>query len=74
MSPFSGIPQTENGTNGKRQLPVVRCKRKTETQTSVCLLQTELEKLEVCFPWKVNDKQYRRLLFQQTCTFMMNTT
>jgi hypothetical protein len=27
----SGIPQTENGTHGKRQLPFVCCKRKTET-------------------------------------------
>jgi hypothetical protein len=53
----SKIPQIENGTNGKQQLPFICCKRKTATanfrlfaangkrewQTSVCLLQTETE-------------------------------
>jgi hypothetical protein len=31
--------QTENGTNGKRRLPFVYCKRERKRRTSVCLLQ-----------------------------------
>jgi hypothetical protein len=30
------------------------CLRQRKPQTSVCLLNTEME---VCFPWSVNDKQ-----------------
>jgi hypothetical protein len=59
MSPFlhiSGVPQTENGANGKWQLPFVFCRQKVETQTSVCLLQTKW-KMDVCFPWLANGKQ-----------------
>jgi hypothetical protein len=37
------FPQTENGSNGKQQLPFVCCKQKRKT--------------EVCFPWSANDNQ-----------------
>jgi hypothetical protein len=39
----SGIPQTENGTNGKRQLPFIFCKWK--------------RKADICFPLSTNDKR-----------------
>jgi hypothetical protein len=52
---ISGILQTENGTNRKRQLPFVFCKRKAKRQTSVYLLQMETENGRLFF-LDANDK------------------
>ncbi len=58
----------------------------TEKATSVCFLQMENEndklsfvcckrkqKMDVFFPWSVNDNSNRRVLFQQTYPSMHNT-
>jgi hypothetical protein len=38
--------ETENGTNGRRQVPFVYCKQRTETENGSC------------FPWSANVKRY----------------
>jgi hypothetical protein len=50
-SNVSGIPQTENGTYGKRQLPFVFCKRKTETANSR-LFVANGKRTVVCLGWQ----------------------
>ncbi len=42
--------------NGKRLLPFVRCKRRTEMAPFV-FLQTEMEN-RLCFPWSAKEKQW----------------
>jgi hypothetical protein len=58
----------------------------TEKATFVCFLQMDKgngklslvcckrkQKIDVCFPWSVNDNSNRRVLFQQTCLSMHTT-
>jgi hypothetical protein len=58
---ISGIPQTENGTNGKWQSPFVCCKWKTETANFRLFaangLKMEACLTEVCLRWSANDKR-----------------
>ncbi len=62
--------QTENGTDGKRQLPFVCCKRKTETANFCLFAANGNGKWKFVFygQWTING--YRRLPFQQKCPFM----
>jgi hypothetical protein len=71
----------ENETNGKEKLLFVCCKWKTETQTSVCLLQKENGNSKLPFLSCKRKQKFvflglqsingnRRLLFQQMCPSM----
>jgi hypothetical protein len=56
----SGIPQTENETNGQKQIQFVFWKRRR--QTFVRLLQMK-RKTEVCSPWSAKDKLWLTIAF-----------
>jgi hypothetical protein len=64
----SGIPQTENGTKGKRQLPFVILQRENENGklSFVCCKR----KLKFVFLGRQTINGYQGLLFQQTWPVM----
>ncbi len=62
----SGISQTEKETNGKRQLPFVFCKRKSETSNFRLFAANGNVKRKFVFLGSTKDKRYQRLLFQPT--------
>jgi hypothetical protein len=63
----SRIPKTENGTNGKRQLPFVFCKRKTEMENFRLFTANRNRKQTFDFLGRQTINGNRRLLFWQTC-------
>jgi hypothetical protein len=70
MSPYrhvTGIPPTENGTNGKLQFPFVCYIRKTETANFCLFAANRNDKRKSVFPWSTNFNNNRRLLFEQKC-------
>jgi hypothetical protein len=66
----SGILQTENGTNGKQQLPFVFCKRKAGISNFSLFAAIRNRKLIFVFLGRQAINGNRRLLLQQTCPSM----
>jgi hypothetical protein len=74
MSPCHNVlmfPQTENVTSGKRQLPFVFCKRKTETANLRFVAANVNGKQKFVFLGRQTINGNRRLLFQITCPSML---
>ncbi len=63
----SGILQTENGSNGKRHLPFVFCKRKTEMANLRLFAANGNGKRLFVFLSRQTINCNRRLLFQKMC-------
>jgi hypothetical protein len=55
MSPYFRNLANEKGTKANGNFCLFTANGKHKRQTSVCLLQTETEKMKVSFPWSAND-------------------
>jgi hypothetical protein len=58
-------------SNGKWQLPLFAANGKRKWQTSVCLLQTEMENQKYVFLGQEMKNNNQQLMFQQTCPSMV---
>jgi hypothetical protein len=64
---------TKNGTNRNSNFHLFSAIRKQRRQPSLCLLQRENKKMDICFLGRQAIIGNRRLLFRQTCLSMSLT-
>jgi hypothetical protein len=74
VSMFAEFRNTENRTNGKRQLPFVCCKREMEMTDFRLFAANGNRKWKFVFLFRQTINGNRRLLFQQTCPSMGSTS